>query len=236
MDFFKIYFKNRKGLFTTYNAGLVTFFTIGVVLAIIIINVGFMVMDAQKKVVGEAMDDVDQYLNVAGQISNSADASASKLIITAIPVKTASGGSVNISNEILDINFSLIKLENLIINYEDIYSGNLNDSNFNSLFDAVAAAKQQGLIETNPYLDEQQPTSTKLFLYWIINQNFDQKIDDGELAVLAIVYGKDERPTSGEMLQIQLNNTENNILDFKREIPKISSSVMNFGGKIKNPQ
>lgn len=231
MNIVRLNYLKHKGIFSTYNTGLVAFFTIGLVLAIIIINVGFMVTDAQKKVVGEAMDDVDQYLNVVGLVSNFADGSSSKLIITAIPVKTASGGSVNVSNEVLNANFSLAKLENAIISHDDVYSGNLNDSNFNSLFDAIAAAKQKGLITANPYLEE-QPSKTTFFLYWIINQNFDNKIDADELAVLTIVYAKEERPTSGEILHVQINNSENNILDFKREIPKISSSIVNFGGRL----
>jgi flagellin FlaB len=113
--------------------------------------------------------------------------------------------------------------------------GNLNNYTFNSVFDAVAEAKKQGLIDVNPHIDQQGPNKTSAFVYWVINNNFDQRIDENELASLTIVYAEKDRPSTGESMFIQANVKEGYILKFERVIPNITNSIMNFGGKLNNP-
>jgi flagellin FlaB len=108
----------------------------------------------------------------------------------------------------------------------------MHDKTYDSLRDAVEDAKNKGLIDNNPYVDEQKPTSTTAFVYWIINQNFDNYIDNNELAVLAIVYADRDRPSSGEQLFIQANVPEGYILKIEQDVPNISSEIINFGGII----
>jgi len=215
-----------------YNTGIAVFFTIAVILVILLVNIGLSVSNTQKEVVDKALDEIDERLAIAGKISAVADVSSHKIMATATPVKTVSDGAVNVDPQIMDVSYKLVKAENYIINYDNIYVGSMRDKTYNSLRDAVEDAKNKGLIDNNPYVDEQKPTSTTAFVYWIINQNFDNYIDNNELAVLAIVYADRDRPSSGEQLFIQANVPEGYVLRIEQDVPNISSEIINFGGII----
>jgi len=225
----------HRGLFTLYSLATVAFFSIAIVLSIIIINAGFMVSDSQKQVVISALEEVDEHLIIVGKISGTSDVNSNKLITTAIPVRTISDGAINVDPQLVDVSFKLEKFHNITITYENIFTGNLNNYTFNSILDAVTEAKKRGLIDVNPHIEQQGPSKTSVFVYWIINNNFDQRIDANELAVVTIVYAEKDRPSTGESLFIQANVKEGYILKLERKIPNISSSIMNFGGKLKNP-
>ncbi len=224
--------KQHRAVFPMHNTGIAVFFTIAVIMVILLVNIGLSVTNTQKEVVDKALDEIDERLVIAGKISAVADVSSHKIMATATPVKTVSDGAVNVDPQIMDVSYKLVKAENYIINYDNIYVGSMHDKTYDSLRDAVEDAKNKGLIDNNPYVDEQKPTSTTAFVYWIINQNFDNYIDNNELAVLAIVYADRDRPSSGEQLFIQANVPEGYILRIEQDVPNISSEIINFGGII----
>lgn len=221
---------HQRGLFSTYNIGIGLFFSIALILVVIISNIGFQVNDTRKEVVEKAVDQVDDHFVVAGKISAAADISSNELIATATPVKTVSDGPIHVDPKRMTVSYELVQLENYIINYENIYGGSMSDKSYNSLRDAVADAKNRGIISVNPFVDEQKPDSTTAFFYWIVNQNFDNFVDNDELAVLAIVYADRDRPSSGEQLLIQANVPEGYVLRIEQDVPNISGDVVNFGG------
>jgi flagellin FlaB len=224
--------KQHRAVFPMHNTGIAVFFTIAVIMVILLVNIGLSVTNTQKEVVDKALDEIDERLAIAGKISAVADVSSHKIMATATPVKTVSDGAVNVDPQIMDVSYKLVKAENYIINYDNIYVGSMQDKTYDSLRDAVEDAKNKGLIDNNPYVDEQKPTSTTAFVYWIINQNFDNYIDNNELAVLAIVYADKDRPSSGEQLFIQANVPEGYVLEIDQHVPNISSEILNFGGII----
>ena len=215
-----------------YNTGIVVFFTIAVIFAILFVNIGLSVNNTQKKVVDKAVDEIDERLAIAGKISAFANVSSHKIMATATPVKTISDGAVNVDPQIMNVSYKLVKSENYVISYDNIYVGSIRDKTYDSLVEAVEDAKNKGLIDSNPYVDTQKPTRTTAFVYWIINQNFDNYIDNNELAVLAIVYADKDRPSSGEQLFIDANVPEGYVLRIEQDVPNISSKFINFGGII----
>ncbi len=225
---------NHKGSISLVSLGFVAFFGSAIVLSVIIINAGFMVSDAEKQVVIKAMRQADQHLKIAGKITGITNVQSNEMIATSIPAKTASGGPVTVNPQFVEVAFQLNQFKNNQVFYNNIYSGNLNKSSENSLINALAEAKLQGIIDFDPNVDTQGPTNATAFVYWIINQNFDQNIDSNEFASLVIVYAEKDRPTTGELLFIQANLEEGYILKLNRVIPEISSSVINFGGKLKD--
>jgi len=220
----------HRGLISLFGTGITAFFVIAVLMVIIFVNIGFEVNKAQKLVVEEAVDELDERFVIAGKISAMADVSSDEILATATPVRTASDGSVNVDSKILTISYELIQIKNQIIKYENIYSGFLGEKAYNSLEEAAADAKNNGLIDINPYNDEQKPTTTKAFFYWIINQNFDNYVDNNELAVLAIVYADKDRPSTGEQLFIQADVPAGYVLQIDQDVPSISSETLDFGG------
>jgi hypothetical protein len=223
---------HHRGVVSAYNVGMVLFFSIALVLVVIYSNIGFQVNIAQKKVVEKAVDQVDDHFVVAGKISAAADVSSNDLIATATPVKTVSDGPIHVDAKRMTVSYELVQLENYTINYENIYGGSIPDVSYNSLREAVADAKNRGIISVNPFVDEQKPVTTTAFVYWIVNQNFDNFVDNDELAVFAIVYADRDRPSSGEQLFIQANVPEGYVLRIEQDVPNISGDVLNFGGVV----
>jgi flagellin FlaB len=223
---------HQKGFFSTYNIGMGLFFTIALILVVIYSNIGFQVNNTQKEVVKKAVEQVDDHFVIAGKISATADVSSNELIATATPIKTVSDGPILVDPKKMTISYELVQRENYIINYENIYGGSMPDKSYNSLRDAVSDAKNRGIINVNPFIDEQKPDSTTAFVYWIVNQNFDNFVDNDELAVLAIVYADKDRPSSGEQLVIQANVPEGYVLRIEQDVPNISGDVVNFGGVV----
>ena len=223
--------KNQhRGVFPLYNTGIAAFFGIAIVFVIIFVNIGFAINDTDKAVVDDAYDEVREQLQVSGKISAVADVASNKIMITAIPVRVANGGTVNLNPQTTEISYKLIQQNNLIVDYENIYVDRLVDRTFNSLKDAVEEAKNQGMIESNPFVDDQKPTRTTAFVYWVLNQNFDHFVDDGELAVIAIIYSVNERPSTRDNLFIEVNIPEGFVLRVDEEVPDISDTILNFGG------
>lgn len=223
---------HHRGVFPMFNTGVVLFFAIAIVFVFIFVNIGFSVNDSQKDVVEDAYDEVREQLEISGKISAVADVGMDKIIITAIPVRSSSGGVVNLNPQTTEISFNLIKQSNVIAEHENIYSGKLVDRTFNSLKEAIEEAKNQGIIENNPFVDIQKPMKTESFVYWVLNQNFDHFVDDEELAVIAIIYSEAERPSSGNDLFIEVNVPEGFVLRINQKVPDISNEVLNFGGII----
>lgn len=221
---------HHRGLVSAYTVGMVLFFSIALVLVVIYSNIGFQVNITQKKVVEKAVDQVDDHFIVSGKISAAADVSSNDLIATATPVKTVSDGPIHVDSKRMTVSYELVQLENYTINYENIYGGSIPDMSYNSLREAVADAKNRGIINVNPFVDEQKPNTTTAFVYWIVNQNFDNFVDNDELAVFAIVYADRDRPSSGEQLFIQANVPEGYVLRIEQDVPNISGDVLNFGG------
>lgn len=223
--------KNKhKGVVPFYNTGIVVFFSIAIVFVIILVNIGFSINDSQKDVVEDAYDEVRDQLEVSGKISAVADVTSNKIMLTAIPVRVTNQGVVNLNPQTAEVALNLVTQSKVIADHKNIYSDRLVDKTFNSLKDAVDEAANKGIIEVNPFVDGQKPTKSSAFVYWVLNQNFDHFVDDGELAVVAIVYAESERPSSGDQLFIEVNVPEGFVLRINQQVPSISSEVLNFGG------
>ncbi len=222
--------KKHKVVLPLYDRGIAAFVIVAAIFIIIIVNIGFSVSDTQKQAVEYAYDEVRDQLEISGKISAAADVNSGKITVTAIPVRVSTGGIVNMNPQSAQISYNSGLERNTIDKYENIYADRLSDKTFNSLRDAVDEAKIKGIIDYNPFVDEQKPTSNTAFIYWVINHNFDHFIDDGELAVIVIVYAGMDRPSSGDNLFIEVNVPEGFVLRIDQQVPDISNEFLNFGG------
>ncbi len=130
------------------------------------------------------------------------------------------------------LSYRLIRVDSSQINYENIHTGVLNENSYNNIQDAMVEAKKQGLIQINPYIDEEKPSATSAFVYWIINLNEDDVLDTGELAVIAIVYADQDRPHTGEYILVEGFSPEGRVFSMERNIPNISGNIIDLHGKI----
>ena len=224
--------RSHRGLALWYNIALVTFFVISVSITATMISSGTVTSDLTKEVVEEAMSEARHGLQIVGKVSGTANVTSDEVITTASPISVASGGKVDVSEQMFKLNYKLIKIKSHIISYDDIYVGALTGASYNSVYDALEDAKALGLIDVNPHTNEEKPTTTSAFIYWVININDDHLIEQGEIAVVAIVYADKDRPKSGEYLLVEGLTPTGNVLTIERDIPNISNRIIDLGGKV----
>jgi archaeal flagellin FlaB len=183
-------------------------------------------------VVEEAVQDSANNLQVIGKVTASADVSDAKIKATSTPVTATTTGFVDMRTQNIKVIYKIVKAGSYEISYDNIYSGML-DGSASSLSEALVKAKEQKLISANPNLSE-KPDATSAFVYWVINQNNDVFLENNEIANLVVVYSDKDRPTSGEFIKLQVEESEGMLLDIQRTIPTVSGTVVDLGGKIKN--
>jgi flagellin FlaB len=194
-------------------------------------NTGFSTSDVIKETLEESIKQTVNTLQVVGKMAGTADVANNEVTVTATPVTSNNQGIVNMSQDVVRVTYMLIKDGSHKITYENIYAGIL-PGEYNSLSDALVAAKENGIITVNPKTDAQKPETTTAFLYWIINQNYNQSIENNEIASLVLVYSDKDRPATGEYIQIQVVEIDEVILNIERVVPNISTEILDLGGKV----
>ena len=222
----------HRGLTFWYNTALITFAAIAIGLTWTVMNSGFSSSEAIKNTIEYAVTKSANSLQVIGKMTGAADVTDNKVLVTATPLSTTTNGIVDVSANNIKITYQLIKDGSHTITYSNIYSGTLADSSYSSLRDALVAAKEKGLISIDPLTDQQKPDTTNAFVYWIVNQDFGENVTNNEIASLVIVYADKDRPSTGEYLRVQVLDKTGSLLDLERNIPNISSSILDLGGKI----
>lgn len=225
--------KKRRGLTFWYNAALITFAAIAIGLTWTVMNSGFSSSEAIKDTIEYAVTKSANSLQVIGKMTGAADVANNEVLVTATPLSTTTNGIVDVSANNIKITYQLVKEGSHTITYDNIYTGTLHEGSYNSLRDALVAAKENGLININPLVDQQKPDTTTAFVYWIVNQDFGENVTNNEIANLAIVYADKDRPSTGEYLRVQALDKTGILLDLERTVPNISSSILDLGGKIK---
>ena len=225
--------KSRRGLAFWHNTALISFAMIAIGITWTVMNSGFSSSELIKDVIEDAVVHSSNGLQVVGKMTGAAKVMDNEVTVTATPVTSTSNGNVNMSIDNIKVSYKIIKDGNYTITYDDIYVGFLNDKTYNSLSEAMIAAKENGLIQVNPLTDGEKPDTTVAFMYWIINQDSDGRVQNNEIASLVVVYAEKDRPSGGEYLSIQVIEKLGILLQLDRTVPNISSSILDMGGKIK---
>lgn len=218
-----------------HNAALITFAVVAIGMTWTVMNSGFSSSDVMKDVIEDAVVDSSNAFHVVGSMTGTAQVDTDEVLVTATPITTTTNGIIDLDKSNIKIAYKIIKDASYTITQENIYAGALYGTSYNSLGSAIKAAKEQGLISVDPLNDPQKPSETTAFLYWIINLDGDDYLQKGEIMSLVIIYSEKDRPSTGEYLQIQAIDRQGILLDIQRNVPNISTSILDFGGKVKNP-
>jgi len=218
----------HRGLAFWYNIGLATFLIVAMSLAAIIVSSGIGSSEVSKEVLFEALVETRQGIEIQGMISGIANIANDEVLTTATSISVGPEAHVDLVVERFHLSYRLIRVDSSQVNYENIHTGVLNENSYNTIQDAMVEAKKQGLVQINPYIDEEKPTTTSAFVYWIFNLNEDDVLDTGELAVIAIVYADQDRPHTGEYLLVEGFSPEGRIFSMERNIPNISGKIIVF--------
>lgn len=216
-----------------HHTALATFALITIALTWTIMSAGFSSSEAVKDVLEKSVTKSSIAIKVIGKMVGTAQVAENKIMTTATPVTVTSDSDVNLTPEHVHVTYKIIKDSSHVITYDNIYSGALIGEEYNSVNDAMKAAKEKGLIKVNPLTDSEKPDTTTAFFYWVINQNSDIYLQNNEIANLVVVYSDNDRPSTSEYIKVQVFDREGVILELERTIPNISSSILDLGGKVK---
>jgi flagellin FlaB len=216
-----------------HNTALISFALITISLTWTIMNSGFGTSEAVKETLEKSVTKSSIALKVIGKMVGTAQVVENKVTSTATPLTVTSDNAVDLNPESLHVTYKIIKDSSHIITYDNIYSGALVGKSYNSINEAMKAAKEKGLIKINPLTDTEKPDTTSAFFYWIINQDSNEYLQNNEIANLVLVYSDNDRPATSEYMKVQVFDKQGVILELERTIPNISSSILDLGGKVK---
>ena len=215
---------------------MIAFVIVAAALAFVVLNMGFSTTQKAKTTIISSLGEASSSLEVAGKVIGSGHIASATLNVTAIPLKIASGGdSVNLAESTAAVKY----LANSIT-HDDIYRGTLTtvaqdncapttDGQWNSLECATGDALTAGHIAVNPFAGTGNPADTRAFIYWTNNDNNNDILDQGEHAVLAIVYATQERPSALDTIRAEVLLPTGASLTVERQVPNITTEVVDLG-------
>ena len=214
---------------------MIAFVIVAAALAFVVLNMGFTTSQKAKTSIISSLSEASSSMQVSGKVTGSGYPNGSVLNATSFPVKIASGGdSIN-----FDAETTAIKYVAGNVSYDDIYVGTL-DEEFKSLITAVAAAvlkiddgfESFSDIDADPYTaggDTGPPTYTRAFIYFTQEVNRNDILEQGEQAVVAIVYNLADRPAALDKIKVEIITSTGASLTVERQVPSISYTVVDLG-------
>ncbi len=212
---------------------LIAFVIVAAALAFVVLNMGFATSQKAKTAIVATLGEAGSSLQVSGKVfawSNSTGA-VPELHVIGIPIKIASGGqSVNLLS-----NFTAVKYVSDSVTYDDIYEGVPTPPiptptiSLSNGVDQCVAIVPSTVPDSNPILTVPS-TNTGACIYFTVNLNNNNIIDQGEHAILAIIFGPAaDRPTALDKIKIELIPPSGATLTVERQIPNISTAYVDLG-------
>jgi len=209
---------------------LIAFVIVAAALAFVVLNMGFATSQKAKTAIVATLSEAGSSLQVSGKVFAWSDTSVPDVEIIGIPIKLASGGeSVN-----LNVNFTAVKYISNTLSYDDVYEGVVSGGSY----DAVAPATTQAATDfdagpgqdcdSNP-IAAGDPTETCAFVYFTVDINGNNILDQGEHAVLAIIFRTGDNPTPLDKIKVELIPPSGATMTVERQIPNLSTSYVDLG-------
>ncbi len=205
---------------------LIAFVIVAAALAFVVLNMGFATTQKAKTSITAALGEAGSSIQVSGKVVGDARTSVSPLTSVTIPMKITSGG------ENVDLNYTRATISYISddIEYDNIYriTCTLTGVTYANASAAWAAAAVAPCINTSPILGA--PSATTAIIYWAVSQTpINTILEQGEHAILSIAWDAGDEPASLEKIKIELTVTGGATLTVKRDIPNISSRVIDLG-------
>lgn len=203
---------------------LIAFVIVAAGLAFVVLNMGFETSQKAKTTIGSGLTESSSIMKVSGRVFGSGHVVPERLNVTAIPIKIVAGGnSLNLAETNTVVNY----LSNTI-EFSDIYQGTIPGVE-NSLQSATAAALVATYIDQDPYVDNAFPSQTSAFIYWAINNNNNDILDNDEHAFLVIVFEENDRPAPLDKMRVEILVARGAALTVERHVPSITSENIDLG-------
>jgi len=205
---------------------LIAFVIVAAALAFVVLNMGFATTQKAKTSITSALGEAGSSIQISGKVVGDARSSTSPLTAVMVPIKITSGG------ENVDLNYTRATISYISddIEYDNIYriTCTLTGAEYATPTLAWAAAAALPCIGTSPIAGA--PGSTTAIIYWAVSQvPINTILEQGEHAVLSVGWDAGEEPDSLEKIKIELTVTGGATLTVERDVPNISSRVVDLG-------
>jgi flagellin FlaB len=203
---------------------LIAFVIVAAALAFVVLNMGFATSQKAKTAIVATLGEAGSSLSVSGKVFAWSDTAIPDVEVIGVPIKLASGGeSVNLNQA-----FTAVKFISNSVTYDDVYAGVTTGGPEVSLDDALDQAVIDGYCTSNPIAGV-DPAATCAFVYFTIDNNGNDIIDQGEHAVLAIAFATGDNPVPLEKVKMELIPPSGATMTVERQIPNLSSDYVDLG-------
>ncbi|MDC8437612.1 MAG: flagellin [Candidatus Nitrosotenuis sp.] len=215
---------------------MIAFVIVAAALAFVVLNMGFSTTQKAKTTIGSSLGEASSSLEIAGKVTALGNVTQAKLEVIGIPIKIASGGeSVN-----LNAATAAVKYISNSVEYDNIYAGTLteatdgDDDNGSGEWLSMELATDDAAdadlyITEDPYDANGIPASTKAFVYWTVNNNNNDILDQGEHAVLAIAFRSADQPSALDKVRAEILIPTGAALSIERQVPSVTTTVVDLG-------
>ncbi|WP_371503797.1 archaellin/type IV pilin N-terminal domain-containing protein [Nitrosopumilus adriaticus] len=214
---------------------MIAFVIVAAALAFVVLNMGFTTSQKAKTSIISGLGEASSSMQVAGKVIGSGYKNAATPVLnaTAFPIKVSSGGD-NINLEALT---TAVKYASNTLDYGDIYVGTLTGE-FKSLSSAAAQANTDtdsgnesfSDIDDDPFaVGGDAPSNTRAFIYFTQEVTSNDILEQGETAVLAIIYASADRPQALDKIKAEIITPTGAALTVERQVPTITTSVVDLG-------
>jgi len=206
---------------------LIAFVIVAAALAFVVLNMGFATTQKAKTSITSALGEAGSSIQVSGKVIGDARSSGSPLTAVMVPIKITSGG------ESVDLNTTRATISYLSndVEYNNIYRNGCTLSGGTTFATPALAwaAAPASCIPLDPFAGD--PTGTSAIIYWAVSQQVapNSILEQGEHAVLSVAWNGGEEPSSLDKIKIELTITGGATLTVNRDIPNISSRVIDLG-------
>jgi len=206
---------------------LIAFVIVAAALAFVVLNMGFATTQKAKTAITSAIGEAGSSIAVSGKVVGDSTTAATPLTAIMIPIKITTGG------ESIDLNTTRATISYLSndVEYNNIYRNacTITGATHSTPTSAWAAALAATCVDANPIVGA--PTDTTAIIYWAVSQQVPPNtiLEQGEHAILSIGWNGADPPNSLDKIKIELTITGGATLTVERDIPNISSAVIDLG-------
>jgi len=220
---------------------MIAFVIVAAALAFVVLNMGFTTSQKAKTTIIAGLSEAGSSLQVAGKVigvgcTTSGTCSSTPLLnATAYPLKITSGGNaIDLSTATTAIKYLSNSVE-----YDDIYAGPISGIEYRSLSLALTQAIAETDSSFNDFdgasgspvhaINDNVAVNTAAIIYWSVQKNTNSILEEGEHAILAVVFDLSDRPASLDKVRVEIIPATGASLSIERQVPTISNSVIDLG-------
>jgi len=219
---------NHRGIIGIESAiVLIAFVIVAAALAFVVLNMGFSTTQKAKTSIVATLAEAGSSLEISGKVFAFQDAlGPDDVLLIGIPIQVASGGE----SVLLDPNFAAIKYIDSDVTYDNIYQGiGATGGPFVSAATGLGGCIADTAITVNVITLPGPNPATMACIYFTVDNNGNNILDQGEHAVLVVVFDATDSPTALDRIKIELIPPSGATLTVERQIPNLSTSFVDLG-------